>query len=85
MLEEMSNRYGNVHPTAKEMADLFEQHAIYFGGAAHLSEDGWQFISEMYGDVLPEMRMSVFSDFMKELTRRGIDYDKETFQSASIG
>lgn len=73
--------YGNTPlDRAVELANLFEEHAIYFGGIAHLSKDGWDIISEKYGEVYPELRASVMNDFMKELTKRGIEYDISEFQ-----
>lgn len=79
MLEEMSNRYGHTMQQAVDLADSFEEHAQYISGIAYLSEHGYEIVSAQYGEVVPELRASVFNDFCKELTRRGIEYDVSEF------
>jgi len=68
------------HSIAVELSDLFEEHAQYFGGTALVSKDGWEIISEKFGNVLPELRASVMNDMMKELTNRGVPFDVKNLQ-----
>jgi hypothetical protein len=72
--------YGNQpQEVAVELADEFENHAQYVAGIAYLTEEGWKVVSDKYGEVLPEMRASIFNDLCRELTRRGIEYDVSSF------
>lgn len=78
--------YGNTpQDVAVELANTFEEHALYFGGIAHLSPTGWELMSEKFGNVDEVMRASVYNDFTKELTKRGIDYAVEDFQHKPEG
>lgn len=81
MIEEYSNRYDNTHPTAIEMANMLEDHTLYFNGVSRLTDEGWDQMSAAFGDLLPEIRATVFNDFARELTRRGIEYDVTDFMN----
>jgi len=77
--------YGNTpHNVAVDMANTFEEHSMIFAGQHHITETGWDKLSDIYGKVLPEMRASVFNDFMKELTKRNIAFNTEEFQDRSL-
>ncbi len=77
--------YGNTpHNVAVELANTFEEHSMIFAGEHHLTETGWDIISKRYGDVLPEMRASVYNDFARELTKRGINYNPQSFQNKEL-
>lgn len=62
------------------MADKYEENLMYVGGLPYVSEDTLKELSNMFGEVSPILRASVFNDFTKELTRRGVDYDVDQFK-----
>jgi hypothetical protein len=84
LLEEMNNKFTNIADTAMVMADTFEEHAMYVSGVAHITDTGWQYLSDIYGEVPMELRASIYNDFAKELTRRGIEYDPVEFANGSV-
>lgn len=70
----------NINTTVTHMADTLEEHSMIIGGVNHLSETGWELLSEEFGSVPMELRASVMNDFMKLLTKRGIEFDVSEFQ-----
>lgn len=71
----------NIKTTVEDMSNLLEEHSIIIGGVNHLTSTGWNMLSEEFGRVPEELRMSVYSDFTRELTRRGVDYDESEFKN----
>lgn len=76
--------YGNPHPSAIKMAQVFEEHSLLYGGDSYLSETGYDMLKAIYGEVPEEMLISVFNDFTRQLYLRGISYKPEVLQDRSL-
>lgn len=86
----MSNKE-RIRSTAKEMADVFQQHCIKVGvqvgddpvegvAQAYCNDDGLLKLTEIFDQVPRELRAAVYESFTMELTEQGICYSVDQFK-----
>lgn len=86
----MVNYEEQIKKPALQLADIFTEHSHTVGVASddqigpsfsYVTDEGMELLGDTFEKVPVELRAAVYSDFLDELARRGLNYDINQFNT----